>query len=142
MSLRLTSAISASCLRVTLPTLVDCGTDEPLSIPAAFLIRKPLGGLFSSNLNEPSLKMVISAGMISPIRLEVRALYSLQNAIRLMPCCASAGPIGGAGLALPALICRVTIALTFLAIVLLHVVLAGATAHPPTNENKRLAFSG
>ena len=48
------------------------------------------------------MKTVISAGTISPMRLEVRPLYSLQNCIKLMPCCANAGPIGGAGLALPA----------------------------------------
>ena len=32
----------------------------------------------------------------------VRALYSLQNAAMLTPCCPSAGPTGGAGVALPA----------------------------------------
>ena len=46
---------------------------------------------------------------------EVRALYSLQNIIRLMPCGAKAGPMGGAGLALPASICKRTTALSFFA---------------------------
>src|SRR5579859_5052568 len=112
----LTSAISWTCLRVSLPTLVFDDSLDPFSIPAARLIKNVVGGLLRMNLNEPSEKMVISAGIISPIRLAVRALYSLQNAIRLMPCCASAGPIGGAGLALPALIASVTTAFTFLAI--------------------------
>src|SRR3990172_5639340 len=69
--------------------------------------------------------MVISAGRISPGRLEVRALYSLQNAIRLMPKPARAGPMGGAGLALPASICNLVTALTFFMRYLL-VVLAGS----------------
>ena len=37
------------------------------------------------NKNHFSAKMVISAGIISPILLEVRALYSLQNAMMLTP---------------------------------------------------------
>src|SRR5690606_19441147 len=99
-------------------TLSRLGCDDPRSKPAARRIRKAVGGLFRMNLNEPSEKMVISAGTISPMRLLVRALYSLQKPIRLMPCCARAGPIGGAGLAFPAWICKVTTALTFLAMFL------------------------
>jgi len=84
--------------------LVHLGEAEPFSRPAARRMRKAVRGLLRMNLNEPSEKMVISAGMISPIRLLVFALYSLQKPIRLMPCWASAGPMGGAGFALPAAI--------------------------------------
>src|SRR5438270_1534304 len=34
----------------------------------------------------------------------VAALYALQNSMMLTPCCPSAGPTGGAGVAAPALI--------------------------------------
>src|SRR4030065_1642516 len=82
--------------------------------------------------------MLISAGRISPMRLEVRLLYSLQKAIRLMPCPASAGPIGGAGLAFPAWICKRTIALSFFATVIY--LLCGDNGRlkgrPPTLQNK------
>src|SRR3990172_2863279 len=60
--------------------------------------------------------MDTSAGIISPARFDVRALYSLQKPIRLMPCPARAGPIGGAGLAFPASIRTVTTAFNFFAI--------------------------
>jgi len=60
------------------------------------------GDVFNMNEKDPSWKILISAGTISPIRLDVRALYSLQNAIRFIPCPANAGPIGGAGFAFPA----------------------------------------
>src|SRR5512136_307404 len=60
--------------------------------------------------------MVISTGTTVPIILAVRALYSLQKAIIFKPCWPRAGPTGGAGLALPAWICSLTTAFTFLAI--------------------------
>ena len=37
-----------------------------------------------------------------PAWLDVRALYSLQKPIMLIPCGPNAGPTGGAGVALPA----------------------------------------
>ena len=40
--------------------------------------------------------------MIRSPSLAVRALNSLQNCMMFRPCCPSAGPTGGAGLALPA----------------------------------------
>src|SRR5438128_11972589 len=46
----------------------------------------------------------------------VRALNCLQNSMMLIPCCPSAGPTGGAGVALPALHCSLTIACTGFAI--------------------------
>src|SRR5919202_83826 len=61
--------------------------------------------------------MVISAGMTSPAWAAVRSLNSFTNAMMLMPCWPSAGPMGGAGVALPAGACTLTIALTFFAIV-------------------------
>src|SRR5690349_17096134 len=63
--------------------------------------------------------MVISAGSTSPERFDVRALYSLQNAMILMPWLARAGPTGGAGLAFPASSWRRTTALSFFAILFL-----------------------
>ena len=74
-----------------------------------------MGGVFRMKVNDPSVKMLISAGMISPAREAVRALYSLQKAIRLIPWPASAGPMGGAGLAFPASICRRTTTFSFFA---------------------------
>ena len=64
-------------------------------------------------VNVRSSKTVISAGMtVSPIEA-VRSLYALQNSMMLSPCGPSAVPIGGAGVALPAGICRRMTVLTF-----------------------------
>ena len=49
----------------------------------------------------------------------VLALNSLQNPMMLMPCGPSAGPTGGAGLALPAGSCSLTIPVTFFAMTFL-----------------------
>ena len=68
-----------------------------------------------TNVKDWSEKIVISTGITVPAWLAVRALYSLQKAMMLTPCWPSAGPTGGAGLALPAMICNLTIALTFFA---------------------------
>ena len=51
-----------------------------------------------------------------PALSEVLALYSLQNAMMLTPCCPRAGPTGGAGFALPAGKASLINATTFLAI--------------------------
>src|SRR3990172_2313342 len=75
--------------------------------------------------------------MMSPDLVAVRALYSLQKAIRLMPCGANAGPIGGAGLALPASICTRTTIFSFFATSQLLGGPGGrdaATARPPTSR--------
>src|SRR4029453_12141110 len=58
----------------------------------------------------------MTTGMTSPVCPCVRALNCLQNSMMLMPCCPSAGPTGGAGVALPALHCSFTIAVIGLAI--------------------------
>src|SRR5215813_2809793 len=52
-----------------------------------------------------------------PSWLPVRALKPLQNSMMLTPCCPSAGPTGGAGLAFPAGIWSFTTAWTFFAMV-------------------------
>src|SRR4029450_3911549 len=54
--------------------------------------------------------------MIKPVWGAVRSLNSFTNAMMLMPCCPRAGPIGGAGVALPAGAWTFTTARTFLAI--------------------------
>ena len=59
-----------------------------------------------------------------------------------MPCPASAGPMGGAGLAFPASICRRTTAFSFFATGILLVVLSGPMGGPPTRyRGPRQAFS-
>jgi hypothetical protein len=67
-------------------------------------------------VKEPSVNTEISAGSISPGLFDVRALYSLQKAMILIPWLANAGPTGGAGLAFPASSWSRTIALNFFAI--------------------------
>jgi hypothetical protein len=47
--------------------------------------------------------------------LAVRSLKALMNSMILMPCWPSAGPIGGAAVALPAGACTLSIARTFFA---------------------------
>src|SRR5215203_2001223 len=53
--------------------------------------------------------------MIVPASCWVRALNALQNSMMLTPCCPSAGPTGGAGLAAPAGIWSLISVRTFLA---------------------------
>src|SRR5205085_4404568 len=60
----------------------------------------------------------MTTGMTVPVSLCVCALNALQNSMMLMPCWPSAGPTGGAGVALPALHCSCTMAWTGFAIVL------------------------
>src|SRR5688500_9406084 len=48
--------------------------------------------------------------MIWPVMDAVRSLYSLTKFMMATPCWPSAGPIGGAGVALPAAICNLTYA--------------------------------
>src|SRR5207237_9628438 len=65
---------------------------------------------------------------IVPACAAVRSLYSLTKAMMLMPCWPSAGPTGGAGVALPAVMASFTTARTFLATIyppLPHPLLAG-----------------
>src|ERR1700733_4069650 len=107
---------------VTCPTLVLFGSFEPLpgffvvASPAAFLSSTLAGGVFKMKLKLRSENTVMTTGIImSPPW--VFALNSLQNCMMFTPCWPSAGPTGGAGLALPAgscsLICPVTFFMGF-----------------------------
>src|SRR5438270_12718291 len=71
--------------------------------------------------------MVISTGTIWPVWLAVRSLYSLTKPMMLTACGPKPVPTGGAGVALPAGSCSLTIALTLLAMYLFHLV--GLDAH-------------
>mmetsp|Transcript_12039 Transcript_12039/g.38093 ORF Transcript_12039/g.38093 Transcript_12039/m.38093 type:complete len:297 (-) Transcript_12039:100-990(-) len=110
----LTLAISSSCAFVIEPTLSLCGCAEPFCTPAALLMSTDAGGVFRTKVNERSSYTVISAGMIMPGWSDVRALYSLQNITMFTPAEPSAGPTGGAGLALPAGSASLMMRVTFL----------------------------
>src|SRR5947209_7586479 len=115
-SLDFVFTISMTCLRVTLPTFVLFGSLEPAAIFAAFFSKTAAGGLLVMNVNDLSLKTVITTGRISPACFWVAALNSLQNAMMLTPRGPSAVPTGGAGLACPAGIWSLMCATTSLAI--------------------------
>jgi len=83
---------------------------------AARLSSTAAGGVLVTKVKERSLYTVITTGITRPAWCWVRALNCLQNSMMLMPCCPSAGPTGGAGVALPALHCSFTIAWTGFAI--------------------------
>src|SRR5262249_27370561 len=112
----LVRAISSICLRVTLPTRSRLGLAEPLSTPAAFLSKSAAGGVLVIKVKDRSAYTVITTGIVISPMLAVRALKVLQNSIMLTPCCPSAGPIGGAGFALPAGTWSLIWAVIFLAI--------------------------
>src|SRR3954454_16675174 len=97
-------AISATCAWVILPTLVLCGSAEPLARLTARLMSTGTGGVLVMKVNERSEKMVITTGMINPSWSlpDVFALKALQKSMMLTPCGPSAVPTGGAGVALPA----------------------------------------
>src|SRR3972149_718769 len=112
----LVRAISSTCFSVTLPTLVLLGSPEPLARPAARFSSTEAGGVLVMKVKERAWKTVTTTGIINPSGsfAEVRALNFLQNSMMLAPCWPSAGPTGGAGVALPAGICSLIIAVTFL----------------------------
>jgi hypothetical protein len=60
---------------------------------------------------------VITTGMIRSPLSAVLALNCFVNSTMFTPCCPSAGPTGGAGVALPAGICNLIYPSTFFAIV-------------------------
>src|SRR3954469_25837098 len=97
-------AISRTWSRVTVATLVLCGSPDPLSTPAALSSMRAAGGVLVTKVNDRSSKTEISTGMTLPRCDSVAALYALQNSMMLTPCWPSAGPTGGAGVAAPALI--------------------------------------
>src|SRR4051812_32353782 len=96
------SAIARTWSRVTRPAVSRLAVAEPLSIPAALRRRSGAGGVFRTNVNERSSKIVICAGITCPALSAVRSLYALVNSTMLMPWGPSAVPTGGAGVALPA----------------------------------------
>ncbi len=70
----------------------------------------------------------------------VLALNSFVNCTILTPCCPSAGPTGGAGVAFPAGICNLIYPVTFFAIIrhlLNHVVMSGFPSHSYICANGR-----
>src|SRR4051795_7821593 len=97
-------AISSTCFLVILPTLVLCGSAEPLARFTARLISTGTGGVLVMKVNERSEKIVITTGMIRPSWSlpDVLALNALQKSMMLTPWGPSAVPTGGAGVALPA----------------------------------------
>src|SRR5437763_4035824 len=111
-------AISSTCCSVILPTLVLCGSAEPLARLTARLINTGTGGVLVMKVNERSEKIVITTGMIRPScsLVDVLALKFLQKSMMLTPCGPTAVPTGGAGVALPAGICSFTCAVIFFAI--------------------------
>src|SRR5919204_3893284 len=75
--------------------------------------------------------------MMRPFSCAVCALKALQNSMMFTPCCPSAGPTGGAGLAWPPGIWSLMIVRTFFAIALiqfLDVVEANLDRHLPLED--------
>src|ERR1700691_4659719 len=109
-------AISSTCFSVTVPTLSLFGVPEPLARFAAFFSRTAAGGVLVTKVKVRSTYTVITTGMIRPAisLFWVRALNCLQNSMMLTCAWPSAGPTGGAGVALPASICTFTWVCTFL----------------------------
>src|ERR1700680_4175365 len=112
--------MSSTCFAVTLPTLSLFGVPDPLAMPAARFNKIDAGGVLVMNVNERSLYTDTTTGMISPSISFwlVLALNGLQNSIMLICAWPRAGPTGGAGVALPAAICRFTEPVAFFAITL------------------------
>src|SRR5450432_1794889 len=82
-----------------------------------------------------------------PFSCAVCALNALQNSMMLTPCCPSAGPTGGAGLACPPGICSLIRVSTFLAmsVQFLHLVeaeLHGNLALEDVHQNLELLLVG
>src|SRR6266403_3367996 len=111
-------AISATCCSVILPTLFLFGSADPFARFTARLISTGTGGVLVMKVKLRSEKIVITTGMIRPSwsLADVLALNALQKSMMLTPCGPSAVPTGGAGVALPAGLCSLTCAVTFLAI--------------------------
>src|SRR5215831_4935163 len=115
-------AISATCFSVTLPTLSLFGAPEPLAMPAARFRNTEAGGVLVMKVKERSLYTVITTGIMRPAisLFWVRALNCLQNSMMLICAWPSAGPTGGAGVALPASICNFTCPCTFFGAICLY----------------------
>src|SRR3954447_5200475 len=107
------SAMERSWAAVIEPTLVLCGSFDPLSTPAAFLIISGAGGVLVMNVKVRSSKIEISTGMMLPRWASVAALYCRTKSMMLTPCGPSAVPTGGAGVAWPAGSWTLTTVLSF-----------------------------
>jgi len=94
------SAIFFTCFFETLPILLRFGSPDPFSSFAAFRSRTAAGGVFVINVNDLSLKTVITDRYNEPLLFFVRALNCLQNSIILTPFWPSAGPTGARDLPL------------------------------------------
>src|SRR5215831_7427991 len=103
-------AMSSTCFAVTLPTLSLFGVPDPLAMPAARFNRTEAGGVLVMKEKDRSLYTETTTGMINPSISFwlVLALNCLQNSMMLICAWPSAGPTGGAGVALPAAICSFT----------------------------------
>ncbi len=110
------SAISRTLSLEIVATFVLFGTPEPDFRLQAFLSRTAAGGVLVMKLKLLSAYTVITTGMIRSPLSAVLALNSLVNCTMFTPCCPSAGPTGGAGVALPAGICNLIYPVTFFAI--------------------------
>ena len=75
---------------------------EAVFSPHAFFSKTAAGGVLVMKLKLLSAYTVITTGMIRSPLSAVLALNSLVNCTMFTPCCPSAGPTGGAGVALPA----------------------------------------
>ena len=90
---------------------------EPDLMLQAFFNSTAAGGVFVTKLKLLSAYTVITTGMIRSPLSAVLALNCFVNSTMFTPCCPSAGPTGGAGVALPAGICNLIYPSTFFAIV-------------------------
>ena len=97
-------------------TLVLLGTPEPDLILQAFFNSTAAGGVLVMKLKLLSAYTVITTGMIKSPLSAVLALNCFVNSTMFTPCCPSAGPTGGAGVALPAGICNLMYPVTFFAV--------------------------
>ena len=105
-------AIASICAWEIVPTDSLPGFCEPFSSRSASRINTAVGGVFVTNENERSSKIVISTGMIVPRWASVWALYILQKSMMFTPWGPRAVPTGGAGVAAPAGIWIFTMATT------------------------------
>ena len=67
-------AISRTWSRVTVATLVLCGSPDPFSTPAALSSMRAAGGVLVTNVNDRSSKTEISTGITLPRCDSVAAL--------------------------------------------------------------------
>src|SRR5690606_16193960 len=129
--------ISLSFAREILPTLTLWGSADPDSRLRAFLIRTAAGGVFVMNEKVLSAYTVMTTGRIRPgSTFFVASLNCWTNCGADTPWGPSAGPTGGAGVALPAGHCSLTMAVIFFLAINFSpfVVIASARGGLPTRR--------